>query len=83
MGPVLIWPKIKLLVGVVFQEILALTRGRHILCSERVTAWKNVVISIIQMQMICYMSVLFEKWISKAIFLYRSYATPNNPFLSL
>ena len=35
MGPVLIWPNITIVVNVVFQEVLALTRVRHIISSKK------------------------------------------------
>ena len=48
-----IWPTMTMVVYVVFQETLPRSGVRHILSSKRVTADKNLVISNIQMQMIC------------------------------
>ena len=41
-GPVLIWPNIIIVVDVVFQEILALARVRHIISSSRVIVKTNM-----------------------------------------
>ena len=83
MSPVQIWPNIAIVINVVFQEILALTRLQHILSSNRIIVQKtDVVISMIQKQMICDIVVLFQKWNSHDNFIYTSHVTANNPFLS-
>ena len=81
MGPVLIWPNITISVYVVFQEILALTRVRHMVSSERVTADTNVAISNILMQLICDIPALCGKWNSHAFFIHTSHLITNNPFV--
>ena len=68
--------------NIVFQEILAMTRIRHIISSMRVMCRKTVVISNKQMQMICDMSILFGKWNSHSKFTDGSHITTSNPFLS-
>ena len=40
-GPVLIWPDIRTVVNIVFQEILALTKLQHIITSKEVTVQKK------------------------------------------
>ena len=42
---------------------------------------EKIVISNIQMQMICDIAVLFGKWISLSNFIHTSHMTANNPFL--
>ena len=54
------WPNIIIVVNV-FKEILAVTRVRHIVISKRVIVQKNVLISNIQMQIICDIPILFGK----------------------
>ena len=84
MGPVLIWPNITIVVNVVFQEILALTRLWHIVSSKMITVQKkkNIVISNIYIQMICDIPVLFGKWNSQSSFWNTSHVPANHPFLS-
>ena len=79
--PVLIWPNITIVVNTIFQEILPLIKLQHILRCKRKIAHKNVVTGNIQMQMICDIPVLFEKWNSHANFIHASHVTMNDIFL--
>ena len=61
-GHLLIWSNITAVVNVVFQEIVVLATVRHKVISKRVTVQKkNVIISNIQMQVICDIPVLSKK----------------------
>ena len=61
MGPELIRRNIAIGVNVIFEDIFALTTVRHIVSSKSIFVHVNVVISNIQMQMICDITVLFGK----------------------
>ena len=67
LGSVLIWWHRIAILNVVFEKVFVLKRLRYIVRSERVTEHKNVVITNIQMQMICDIPVLFGKWNSHPI----------------
>ena len=82
MGLVLIWPNIPIItmgVNVVFEVILASTKVRHRVKYRKVIVQTKIVTSNIQLQMICEISVLFEKWNSHAKFIQRSHMTNQNP----
>ena len=69
-GPVLTWPNVTLVLNIVFQDILALTKVRPIVSSKRVIVHKNVLITNIQMQLLCDIPVWFGKWNSHANFIH-------------
>ena len=67
MRPVPFWLNITKAVNVLFEVILALIRERHLVSSIRSScADKDVVISNMQLKIICDISVLFRKWNSCA-----------------
>ena len=74
MGPVMIWPN-TIVVANVFQEIMSLTTLQHTGSCRRKNVQKNVVISNIQMQIICDISVLFGKWNFHGYFIHTLHVT--------
>ena len=81
LGPVLILPNITIVVKVVFQDKLAMTKY-DIVSYMRIIVQKNAVIANIQIQMICDIPVLSGKWNFHANYVHTPHMTTNNPFLN-